>query len=309
MGDKTGIEWTDATWNPLVGCSIASLGCAHCYAMNAAFRLGRMAEEAEALGKISPTAHYKGLAYKSKAGQFLWTGEVREAPESILLKPVTWQRPRKIFVNSMSDLFHESVPFETIDRIFAIMACCPQHRFQTLTKRADRMREYMTTPRRHGQILDAASKLPIRDGPKIASHTAPWPLPNVWLGVTAEDQANWDARVPHLLATPAAVRWVSYEPAIGPIVPALRDFGQGDNGSWPFTVEPHARIDWVVAGGESGPGARPFEDEWAENMLDHCRAAGVKFLMKQRGSAKHPKTYKDFASFPAALQVREYPHA
>ena len=132
MADKTGIEWTDATWNPIVGCSVVSPGCTHCYAMSMAARIEKM----------TPGSHYAGLTDASKAGP-VWNGRLALAPDHILTQPLRWQKPRRIFVNSMGDLFHEDVPDDWIDRVFAVMALAPQHTFQVLTKRAERMRNYL----------------------------------------------------------------------------------------------------------------------------------------------------------------------
>jgi protein gp37 len=258
MGDKTGIEWTDATWNPLVGCSIKSAGCAHCYAILQAARLERMG-----------VAHYAGLTERTKGGQTLWTGIVREAPESILLKPLAWKRPRKIFVNSMSDLFHETVPFETIDRIFAVMAAAPQHTFQVLTKRPERMLEYARSAMGCGEHWLAHVE---------RSHAPMFPLANVWLGTTVENQAAADERIPLLLQTPAAVRWLSVEPMIGPVEPWTEAIAASAG-----RATQAGGIDWVVCGGESGPGARPMHPNWARTLRDRCEAALVPFLFKQWG--------------------------
>lgn len=214
MADNTAIEWTEATWNPIAGCSVLSPGCAHCYAMPMAARIEKMMA---ALGKPTP---YAGLTQPSKAGP-VWNGRIAVASDETLTQPLRWKRPRRIFVNSMSDLFHEGVADETIDRIFAVMALCPQHTFQVLTKRAARMRAYMATPNRENIINGRVwSLLGTPRGRKI-EHGGNWravlPLPNVWLGVSTEDQARADERIPHLLATPAAVRFISAEPLLGAI--------------------------------------------------------------------------------------------
>ena len=215
MADKTGISWTDATWNPIVGCSVVSPGCTNCYAMRDAARIVRCSEGA---GRVT---HYEGTIEPSKAGP-VWTGKVALAPDYIVAKPLSWRRPRRIFVNSMGDLFHESVPDEWIDRVFAVMALAPQHTFQVLTKRARRMREYLAarsqpdergnpaedirvhltawlaTPSWRAKHPAQAALMPL--GKFCAAIT--WPLPNVWLGVTAEDQTRANERIPDLLATP-----------------------------------------------------------------------------------------------------------
>lgn len=275
MADNTQIEWTDATWNPITGCSVTSPGCTNCYAMQlAGTRL-----------KHAPSR--KGLTQPSKAGP-VWTGEVR-FNEHELLKPLRWKRPRMIFVCAHGDLFHESVPDEWIDRVFAVMALSPQHTFQVLTKRSARMREYFGHEDRHRAVmvmmlLTAAKDLWLDT---MALNVAalrianPWPLPNVWLGVSVEDQQRADERIPDLLATPAAVRWISAEPLLGPIsiIDAMwaRD----------HIVVLDETLDWVVAGGESGSKARPMHPDWARCLRDQCAAAAVPFFFKQWGEY-HP---------------------
>jgi len=203
MADNTGIEWTDATWNPIRGCSRVSDGCRHCYAETQAARVISMDR-----GRGIPNGQgsYDGLL--AKGGQ--WNGSIKVV-ESVMEQPLRWKRPRMIFVNSMSDLFHENVPCEVIDRIFDVMARASQHTFQILTKRPARMRDYLD-----GCSLALDSKgqqqFIASDG---SSHV--WPLPNVWIGVSIEDQASADERIPMLLDTPAAVRWLSMEPLLGPV--------------------------------------------------------------------------------------------
>ena len=275
------IEWTQETWNPIAGCSIYSPGCARCYAM-------RMAARLEAMGRDL----YAGLTTPSKAGR-VWTGEVRVASDDVFLRPLRWRNPRTIFVNSMSDLFHERVPDALIDRVFAVMALCPQHTFQVLTKRSARMRAYMAAGREHqvGQAVHDAAPVGRDIGPSSLMWTPKrghgsfdfngrWPLPNVWLGVSAEDQRRADERVPDLLATPAAVRFVSAEPLLGPIC-----FGQLQEGlpanAWLTWLD---ELDWIIVGGESGPGARPMHPDWARLIRDQCEATGVAFHFKQHGA-------------------------
>lgn len=316
MADKTGISWTDATWNPIVGCSVVSPGCTNCYAMRDAARIIRCSNGA------GRTSHYEGTIQPSKAGP-VWTGKVARAPDHILTQPLRWRRPRRIFVNSMGDLFHESIPDEWIDRVFAVMALAPQHTFQVLTKRSDRMRDYLTsrsaldergnpaeqiraamtalaaTPSRR-EMAPALKAIPLG---KYCAKIA-WPLPNVWLGVTAEDQARADERIPDLLATPAALRWVSIEPMLGAVdlgkATGLPVYWEGTGmielTSWgkPIGSRPglgwvkhsgnmQAWLDWVVCGGESGPHARPMHPSWARSLRDQCKAAGVPFHFKQWG--------------------------
>lgn len=316
MADKTGIEWTDASWNPVVGCSIVSPGCTNCYAMAMAGRIERM----------GGAPHYAGTTQASKAGS-VWTGKLALAPDSILTQPLRWKRGRRIFVNSMGDLFHEDVPDAWIDRVFAVMALTPQHNYQILTKRSARMRAYLSDPRVIGRIarvlLDAVieGSVPTSDMTKpswpVISIGAdidepddlglrPWPLANVWLGVSAEDQRRADERIPDLLATPAAVRFVSAEPLLGPIdftkLNLLRYFKVENplDPNWPrntfdalrgrsdihpiHNAEPAwEKLDWIIVGGESGRNARPMHPDWARSIRDQCAAAGTAFFFKQWG--------------------------
>lgn len=299
MADNTKIEWADATVNYLNGCSVISAGCKNCYAMRLAGT--RM--------KHHPSR--AGLTMDTKAGP-VWTGETR-ANEKALLDPLGWKRPRRIFWNAHGDLFHESVPDAVIDRQWAVMALTPQHTHMVLTKRTERMAKYLADKGRPFRIaravLDLAIKMPTLlnvapwpvlsigdiDEPSDVTMKA-WPLPNVWLGTSVEDQRAADERIPHLLATPAAVRFLSCEPLLGPVdlrKIELRPFGGrttelsnrlGDyvqplRGN--FTDSP--RINWVIAGGESGPGARPMHPDWARSLRDQCATAGAPFHFKQWG--------------------------
>jgi protein gp37 len=292
MSDNTKIEWTEATWNPITGCSVTSPGCANCYAMRLAGT------------RLRDHPSRTGLTQDTKAGP-VWTGKVR-FNEQWLDQPLRWKRPRMIFVCAHGDLFHESVPDEWIDRVFAVMALCPQHTFQVLTKRSARMREYLSHPFVLNRVavaaLDSKNWPERRQGTTFGSvangRREPatlqniWPLPNVWLGVSVEDQQRADERVPDLLATPAAVRWLSCEPLLGPVdLTRVRppnctwlDALEGREHIGPAVVEAVAKIDWIVAGGESGPGARPMHPEWARALRDQCAAAGVPFFFKQWGS-------------------------
>lgn len=331
MADHSHIEWTDATWNPVTGCSVVSPGCTNCYAMKlAGTRLRHHPSRA-------------GLTRDSKAGP-VWTGEVR-FNEQWLDQPLRWTKPRMIFVCAHGDLFHEDVPDEWIDRVFAVMALAPQHTFQVLTKRAERMAKYMNGIQSKipflGRMplerihLEAAGHMEGDGGfmDTLKKHgnvyslylDAPWPLPNVWLGVSAEDQQRANERVPDLLATPAAVRFVSAEPLLGSInlsqIAAgvhddFKDCGGHPDPTYPIASEGWGRydalrgeywgttrtpdgvvhveheelafttpaIDWIIVGGESGPGARPMHPDWARSIRDQCAAAGVPFFFKQWGS-------------------------
>ncbi|MGH7018951.1 MAG: DUF5131 family protein, partial [Brevundimonas sp.] len=226
MADNTHIEWTDATWNVVTGCSIVSPGCTNCYAMKLAGT------------RLRDHPSRKGLTVDSKAGP-VWNGQVRFNADW-LTQPLRWTKPRKIFVCAHGDLFHEGVTDDQLDQVFAVMALCPQHVFQVLTKRPERMRDYVQAfckAERH--VFGAARDL--RPGCDLDSilpeveHGEPFrmaPLPNVWLGVSVEDQTRAEQRIPALLETPAAVRWISAEPLLSPVdLTAIDD------------QEPHHKID------------------------------------------------------------------
>ena len=302
MAANSKIEWTDATWNPVTGCSVVSPGCTNCYAMKlAGTRLAHLPSRA-------------GLTRDSKAGP-VWTGEVR-LNEEWLTQPLRWRRPRLIFVCAHGDLFAEGVPDDWIDRVFAVMALAPQHTFQVLTKRASRMREYLCnlkTPARIASdaLHETTAGLPART-PLVFN--AAWPLPHVWLGVSVEDQARANERIPHLLTTPAAVRFVSAEPLLSrvnfkelsPNGVQVLDALNGRSWTPDYSGWPH--LDWVIVGAESGPGARPMQVEWARSIVAQCRAAGVACFVKQLSSGG-PHPIKDMAHFPDDLRVREMPAA
>jgi protein gp37 len=240
MSDRSAIEWCDASWNPVTGCDRVSPGCAHCYALELAPRLRAMG-----------LTKYQGVRDGGRAsgpgvGVTLHAGE--------LDRPRTWRRPRRIFVNSMSDLFHEEIPFKFVDRVFATMAACPWHTFQVLTKRPERMLAYCE--QRYEQLaaeLDAFG----------AVAQVPWP--NVWLGVSVENR-RWAWRVDVLRDVPAAVRFVSAEPLLGSLIGLdLTD------------------VNWLIVGGESGPRRRPPRAEWVHELQDMALAADVAFFFKQWG--------------------------
>lgn len=261
MGAKTEISWTDSTWNPVRGCSMAkgseAGGCLNCYAA----RLN-----ARNLPELKSPTTGESFARILPSGP-RWTGKV-ELIESQLLLPLKWRKPKRIFVNSMSDLFHEALTDEQIDRVFAVMALCPQHTFQILTKRPERMLAYSS---RFEGVMTAMRHM----GVNVAAIR--WPLPNIWMGVSVENQATADARIPLLLQTPAAVRFVSYEPALGPV----------DFAAFLFSGVGSGRLNMlhqVIIGGESGPGARPFDIQWARNTIQQCGAAGVACFVKQLGA-------------------------
>jgi protein gp37 len=250
--------------------------------------------------------HYDGTTRPSKAGP-VWTGKVARARDKLFLKPLRTRKPTTWFVNSMGDLFHESIPDEWIDRAFAVMALCPQHTFQVLTKRAERMRAYLGGTHRWRDIAVACLPLVTMSTGYAPDHFVEDMslgrfLPNVWLGVSAERQQEADERIPYLLETPAGVRFVSAEPLLGPIdlnslcggtLDALlgHDFEAigdiRDGGILSKTSHPPG-LDWVIVGGESGPNARPMHVGWALDLRDQCNAAGVPFFFKQHGEW-HPR--------------------
>ncbi len=238
MGMKSKIEWTESTWNPVTGCTKISPGCAHCYAERMARRLRAMGQPNYARG-FEVTVHEESLDL-----------------------PLRWKRPQTIFVNSMSDLFHDEVPFEFVRKVFGVMEEASWHRFQVLTKRSARLAEL--------------------------APLLPWP-DNVWMGVTVEN-ADYAFRIDHLRTVAAAVRFLSLEPLLGPM-PGLNLSG----------------IDWVIVGGESGPGARAMEPAWAIDLLGQCRRSGVPFFFKQWGGVNKKKAGRTldgrvYNEMPAARQ-------
>lgn len=281
MADKTGISWADATWNPVAGCQHVSDGCENCYAAR------------EASGRLRHLPAYAGLA---TGGRF--TGEVRLLPER-LDKPYRWRKPRLIFVTSTSDLFHKGVPDQYIARVFAAMHDADWHIFQVLTKRPGRMRSLLSSDRFRDLL---ARELSASRGPdyRYTSDQPRWPLPNVWLGVSVENQHWASVRIPVLLDTPAVVRWVSAEPLLGP-VSLHRWLRHGIPTRWITSQYPAEMahferapgtpaLDWVVAGGESGPRARPAHPQWFRDLRDQCGYAGAAFHFKQWGEFR-PYTY------------------
>lgn len=231
MGANSSIEWTDATWNPVAGCNVLSAGCTNCYAMRMAARLEHMGQP-----------KYKGLT-RDSGGRKVWTGKVN-LDFSSLKAPLSWKKGRMIFVNSMSDLFHDDVPLSFIDEVFSVMRQTPRHIYQLLTKRSDR-------------LLNISPELD-------------WPA-NVWMGVSVES-TDVLQRVDHLRATGANVKFLSCEPLIGPLNGLALD-----------------GIDWVIAGGESGPRARPMDPNWVRGIRDMCVEAGVPFHFKQWGGVVKSK--------------------
>lgn len=265
----SGIEWTNTTWNPTTGCDRVSAGCDHCYALTMAKRLKGMG-----------SAKYQRDGDPKTSGP----GFGLTVHHDTLDAPLHWRKPRRVFVNSMSDLFHARVPSAFIAAVFDVMARTPQHTYQVLTKRHARLSALMRT----------------------AVPGEGWPLLNVHLGVSAEIQGWADLRIPALASVPAAVRFVSAEPLLGPI---------------DLTWDVHS-IDWVIVGGESGPGARPIELGWVRRIVEQCQAAGVAVFVKQLGScwardncwggesvARTDPKGGDWTRWPADLRVREFPTA
>lgn len=297
MADKTGISWTDATWNPVRGCSRVSEGCRNCYAERVAARFCKPGQPYHGFAQIVAPRDLLDAVGGRRNG---WTRKV-DIVANHLADPLRWKKPRRIFVNSMSDLFHESLTNEQIAAVFGVMAAAPQHTFQVLTKRATRMREWFewaagmaehdgsawTTclretvcllPEHHERITEDGRA---RDG---VPDREPWPLPNVWLGVSVENQAAADERIPELLRTPAAVRFLSCEPLLGPV--DLRMGGASVPEYAPH--RPLPSLNWVIGGCESGPGARPCSVEWLRSLRDQCAAAGVPYFLKQAGDWRVP---------------------
>lgn len=339
MSDKTSIEWTrsddgtpGATWNPVTGCTKISKGCDNCYAETLAER------------------------FRGTPGHYFEGGFDVQLRDHKLYEPIRWKKPRRIFVNSMSDLFHKDVPTEYIARVFAVMALTPQHTYQLLTKRHGRMRALLNKPEfwyhvgrfaRHiGYEYDQAANY-LADGRNIYD-TAVWEqlrfLPNAWIGASVEDQKWADIRIPALLDTPAAIRFLSCEPLVGPInfqpddhTGHERDYDGGPEGGgyicldcstdeqnveW-TTQEFPPGINWVICGGESGPGSRPMDLSWAQSIVTQCRDAKVPVFVKQLGTAwardwttggktiaaHGDRKGSEMAHWPAELRIREFPEA
>lgn len=297
MSTKTAIQWTDRTWNPVRGCSIVSPGCTNCYAMKQAHRFS---------GAGKP---YEGLTRLTSKGP-IWTGKIRLVPEA-LDEPLHWKQPSRVFVNSMSDLFHEDVPDAFIDEVFAVMALTPDHTYQILTKRPERMRTYACElAKGWRRVSEAARTQKLPEPWRVIDALAPkgrsfQPLSNAHLGVSVENQEQADARIPLLLQTPAAVRFLSVEPLLEVVDLKLDgiegpDYEAVQYGHTPYFlhnvelghpcdyacggVPVLGKVDWVIVGGESGPNARPCNIEWIRSIVRQCKAAGVPCFVKQVGS-------------------------
>ena len=245
MSDNSRISWTQATWNPLAGCTKVSPGCEHCYAEVMSRRLAAMHKQ----------GYENVINAKGK-----WNNHVEMIPGA-LSKPLHWKKPRMIFVNSMSDLFHKNVPEWFIASVFEVMMKADWHTYQVLTKRPERMLEVLR-------------------GVKFADH--------IWLGVTMENQETADERAKYFRRVGPALRFLSLEPMLEPIeIPFIE--------KW----------DWVIVGGESGPGARPFEWDWARSVRDQCREYDIPFFMKQGGGVRNKRAKLD--ELPEDLRIREFP--
>lgn len=313
MGHKTDIEWADATWNPTRGCSRHSEGCRNCYAETLAGRFSK------------PGQPYEGVAKMTKAGA-RWTGKIKFF-EHLLLRPTIWQQPLTIFVDSMSDLFHEGVPLDVIDQVMAVMAIAERHTFIVLTRRVARMQAYFSDPAMPARVRhwiltppEGSALHGFTDGAaclRAAIRVEAGPLSNLWLGASVEDQPTANERIPQILATPAAIRLISYEPAIGAVdftrierppnefdkkmpgfdsvtkftLNAMSGFSAieypGSHGQIVAAEMSGAempRLDWIICGGESGAGARPMHPDWARTVRDQCIATKVPFFFKQWGA-------------------------
>lgn len=247
------------TWNPLAGCTRASEGCDNCYAAKMSLRLEAMAERDIADGRDpGGKAKYIGIATKNGKGVAVFNGKIN-LDMNALHEPISWKKPRMVFVNSMSDLFHKDVPFSFVAQVFETMRLAHWHTFQVLTKRPERMYAFW-------QWVQVN-----RIG--LAEY---WPLPNVWLGTSVETQEYADTRIPDLLNVPAVVHFLSCEPLLGPIDLELsgKNYGRDDL---------NEMVNWVIVGGESGPHARPMHPDWARSIRDQCKEARVPFLFKQWG--------------------------
>jgi len=258
VSTATSIEWTETTWNPTTGCDRISPGCDHCYALTLAKRLKAMGQ-----------AKYQTDGDPRTSGP----GFGVAMHEDVLLEPLRWRKPRVVFVDSMADLLHAKVPVDFLAQVWAVMALTPQHTYQVLTKRPERYRHVLDGPCRCGGghrtgvdfrrlVADHARRL--ARGREV-DLVADWPLGNVWLGTSIEND-DYVGRADALRAAPAAVRFLSLEPLLGPL-PSLDLAG----------------IDWVIVGGESGPGFRPLDLEWVREIRDRCVERNVALFLKQIG--------------------------
>lgn len=347
----TSIEWTDTSWNPLRGCSRVSEGCRNCYAEKVAYRFSGPGQSYE--GLVREVYHQIGQP-KKRLPQ--WNGNIKFV-EKHLLDPLKWgsiltgirngegvlrekahrdgsvtvtrERPRRVFVNSMSDLFHENVTDEMLDKIFAVMALSPQHTFQVLTKRPKRMRDYLRRMQDDDKDIQCWINAAYDAIPNLSPCAAGlmedqgWPLPNVWIGTSTENQDTANDRIQYLLETPAAIRFISAEPLLEEINMFAFLSTKLRNEALMVLGSQLPGLDWVIVGGESGPGARPFHIEWARQIVEQCAEAGVACFVKQMGSnpfvntepgvpllgALHLRDKKggDMSEWPEDLRVRQMP--
>jgi protein gp37 len=344
----TSIQWTDRVWNPVTGCTKVSAGCKHCYAETIAGRFWATQYDPVPTGRHDAAGN--GPETRPRAFTDVLTHEDR------LTDPLSWRKPARVFVNSMSDLFHHDVPDEFIDRVFAVMAFAAHHTYQILTKRADRMRDYFGAPwhQRVSAAYRAMRALGIvqiakdydrqrQQGYAFGSLTCGQHrdrfLPNVWLGVSVEDQQRADERIPLLLRTPAAVRFISAEPLLGHIdlagfIPKRQPWKpyvecrHGYDACPICDASPSPAVDWVIVGGESGAGARTCHTDWIRAIVNQCASAGVAVFVKQLGSKRvdysgvmqgdvpswkwpgfKDRQGGDPSEWPADLRVRQFPSA
>ena len=289
---KTKIGWTEEVWNPTRGCSLKSPGCVNCYAMRQARRMD------------VPGGHYEGLTVLGPKGP-LWSGRVELAPPTVLAQPLSWRKPRVVFVNSMSDLFHEGLDYADVAGILGIMVKAQPSVFQVLTKRADRMLDFQrwlvaTAESWHDlddefDIVDALGEVMRHNANRLLEGYAEidvlhmegyWPLPNVWWGISTENQATLDERLPYLEKIHGVVRFLSCEPLLEGLSfwpkHTVEQMAAGHkNGSFYPTRLHH--VDWVIVGGESGYGARRFHIEWLRGIVNQCSEVGVPVYAKQLG--------------------------
>lgn len=297
---KTKIQWADYVWNPVTGCTKVSAGCTNCYAETMAKRL-------QAMGQRNYANGFEVICHPH-----------------MLDRPLRWKKPRRVFVCSMGDLFHDDVPYGFISSVIGVMAARSRHIFLVLTKRPKRMRRWFEwiAQSEQGPELHCRREWWADHGEEPLPETFihGWPLPNVWLGVTAENQAMADERIPILLQIPAVTRFVSLEPMLGPIdlrsipanLPGGHDYfnaltGQHMDPNWGVMEDPLLpSLDWAIIGGESGPRARSMDLSWARDIVDQCKRASTPIFVKQLGSA-WGRDHADISQWPSDLQVRQFP--
>lgn len=341
MGTKTGISWTEATWNPIRGCLRVSDGCRFCYAEVVAGRFGGPGQPYEGLTKpFVLKGQSQGKTSVEPEIEHRWNGAV-QLVESHLFDPIKWRKPKVIFVNSMSDLFYEKIPLDYVDRIMAVMVLAQHHTFQVLTKRADRMRDYLNDPEMPERVMAYCESMKpsgLWNGNVYQARywliDEPRPIPHIWWGVSAEHQAAADERVPALLDANAAVRFVSYEPALGPIdfsaieadgyrIDAIRGgIHDDENGLISTGGKDVPALDWIIIGGESHQDkkrARPFDIAWARSLIRDAQDEGHSAIyVKQLGSnpvdGETPlvipgRKSDEPALWPEDVRIQQYPEA